>query len=174
MSICVVSGGGAGLMIAQAFADIGAKFYITSCRQASLKHTTKQWGSSLAHPKGKLIPTRSNIGLVQEIGKQEDRIDLLVNNAGISEAPYEYNVSKAAAIRLITLLAQEFRMVAGQVRTMARRKDYTDRPGRGEDITQAALMLACNQYAYGQILAIDGSPLILYAKNFNDAIFYLI
>lgn len=34
---------------------------------------------------------------------------------------------------------------------MARRKQYTDRPGRGEDITQAALMLACNQYPYGQV-----------------------
>lgn len=29
-------------------------------------------------------------------------------------------------------------------------------PGRGEDVVQAALMLSCNQYAYGQTLAIDG------------------
>lgn len=52
--ICVVSGSGTGLMIAQAFANNGAKVYITSCRQASLKHT-------IAHPKGKLIPVTCDV-----------------------------------------------------------------------------------------------------------------
>ncbi|KAG1806531.1 uncharacterized protein HD556DRAFT_1532562 [Suillus plorans] len=101
--VCVVSGGGTGLMIAQAFANNGAKVYITSCRQASLKHITKQWGSSLAHPKGNFIPTRSNVELVQEIGKQEDHIDLLVNNAGISEVTNTLAISLILPLFLVLL-----------------------------------------------------------------------
>jgi NAD(P)-dependent dehydrogenase (short-subunit alcohol dehydrogenase family) len=200
--VCVVTGGGTGigLIIAQAFANNGAKVYITSRRQDVLEHTSKQWGSSLAHPKGKLIPVTCDVTskdsikkLLQEISKQEDHIDLLVNNSGISEGQsdvekgdqsvrdlamelfgedqgswenvyranvigcfftttaflpllhaasltksqhtgsvinitsmsgitrttqhqYKYNVSKAAAIHLSTLLAQEFRRMAVQVR----------------------------------------------------------
>jgi len=34
------------------------------------------------------------------------------------------------------------------------------RPGRDEDMAQAVLMLACNQYAYGQTIAIDGGYLL--------------
>ncbi|ESK88499.1 short-chain dehydrogenase [Moniliophthora roreri MCA 2997] len=34
------------------------------------------------------------------------------------------------------------------------------RPGRDEDMAQAALMLAVNQYAYGQTIAIDGGYLL--------------
>ncbi|KAG1755405.1 hypothetical protein EDB19DRAFT_1955167 [Suillus lakei] len=253
--VCVVTGGGTGigLMIAQAFANNGAKVYITSRRQDVLEHTAKQWGSSLAHPKGKLIPVACDVtskdsikNLVQEISKQEDRIDLLVNNAGISEGKsnvekgdqsvkdlgmelfgedqaswenvyrtnsqhtgsvinitsisgitrttqyhYKYNVSKAAAIHVSTLLAQEFRRKAVRVRVnniapgifpsemttassdelnksqIPLGEDYGEnkgipagRPGRDEDIAQAALMLACNQYAYGQTLTIDGGYLL--------------
>ncbi|KAG2156348.1 hypothetical protein DEU56DRAFT_231454 [Suillus clintonianus] len=275
--VCVVTGGGSGigLMIAQAFANNGAKVYITSRRQDVLEHAAKQWGSSLAHPKGKLIPVTCDVmskesikQLVQEITKNEDHIDLLVNNAGISEGKsavekgdesandlstelfgedqaswenvyrtnvigcfftttaflpllhasslgksqhtgsvinitsvsgitrttqrhYKYNVSKAAAIHLSTLLAQEFRRKAVQVRVnniapgifpsemttgssdelnksqIPVAEDYGEkkgipagRPGRDEDIAQAALLLACNQYAYGQTLAIDGGYLL--------------
>jgi len=34
------------------------------------------------------------------------------------------------------------------------------RPGNEQDMAQAALMLACNQYAYGQTLAIEGGYLL--------------
>jgi NAD(P)-dependent dehydrogenase (short-subunit alcohol dehydrogenase family) len=200
--VCVVTGGGTGigLMIAQAFANNGAKVYITSRRQEVLEHTAKQWGSSLAHPRGEIVPVPCDITskdsikrLIQEVSKQEDHIDLLVNNAGISEGTstvekgdesakalsmelfgedqaswenvyrtnvigyffvttaflpllhatssgrsqhtgsvinissmsgitrtsqhhFKYNVSKAATIHLSTLLAQEFRRKAVQVR----------------------------------------------------------
>ena len=200
--VCVVTGGGTGigLMIAQAFANNGAKVYIISRRWEVLEHSAKQWGSSLAHPQGRIISVPCDITskdsikqLVLEISKQETHIDLLVNNAGVSEGAssvekgdesakalsmelfgedqaswenvyrtnvvgyffvttaflpllhatssrpsqhtgsvinissmsgitrttqhhFKYNVSKAATIHLSTLLAQEFRRKAVQVR----------------------------------------------------------
>ncbi|KAG1752507.1 uncharacterized protein EDB91DRAFT_1234529 [Suillus paluster] len=238
-----------------AFANNGAKVYFTSRRQDVIERAAKHWGSSLAHPKGKLVPVTSDITSkdsikqpVQEISKQEDHINLLVNNAGISEGTgdvekgdesakylstelfredpvswenvyrtnvigcffmttaflpllhatshsnsqhtgsvinissisgitrttqhhYKYNVSKAAVIHS-TLLAQEFRRKAVQVTGGSDEfnksqipvgENYGEnkgipvcRPGRDEVIAQAALLLACNQYAYGQALVIDG------------------
>ncbi|EGO02249.1 hypothetical protein SERLA73DRAFT_133164 [Serpula lacrymans var. lacrymans S7.3] len=275
--VCVVTGGGTGigLMLAQAFANNGAKVYITSRRQDVLSHTAKQWGSSLAHERGEIIPLQCDItskqsiqSLVSEISKKENHIDCLVNNAGISQGSsdtdkaeesakelsqelfseditswenvyrtnvigyyfltaaflpllnaatkshsqhtgsvinissisgitrttqhhFKYNVSKAATIHLNTLLAQEFRKKAVQVRVnsiapgifpsemtaggsdevnksqIPTGEDYgqkkgipAGRPGRDEDIAQAALLLACNQYAYGQTIAIDGGYLL--------------
>ncbi|KAI6130275.1 hypothetical protein EDD16DRAFT_1689653 [Pisolithus croceorrhizus] len=276
--VCVVTGGGTGigLMIAQAFANNGARVYITSRRQDVLEQATKRWGSSLIHPRGKIIPAVCDVTskdsvrqLVDEIGKDESQVDLLVNNAGISKASSEvekgehsvealaqelfneeprhwediyktnvigpffvsaaflpllhaaskkshhtgsiinissisgithttqhhvdYNVSKAATIHLTTLLAQEFRRKAVRVRvnsiapgifpsemTAGGSDEYNkshlphgeefgkgkgipaNRPGQEEDVAQAALMLACNQYAYGQTLAIDGGYLLVH------------
>ncbi|TFY83540.1 hypothetical protein EWM64_g489 [Hericium alpestre] len=101
-----------------------------------------------------------------------------------------YNVSKAAAIQLSTLLAQELRRRALRIRVnnvapgLFPSEIMTDeteevvrstwaepnfgkvhgvpanRPGSDEDIAQAVLMLACNQYAYGQTLVIDGGYLL--------------
>lgn len=78
-------------MIAQAYANNGARVYITGRRQDVLNNTVKTWGSSLAHPKGKLIAIPSDITskasiqeLVQEISKNEKHVDILVNNAGVS------------------------------------------------------------------------------------------
>ena len=89
--VCVVTGGGTGigLVIAQAFANNGAKVYITSRRREVLERTEKEWRSSFPHLQGKLIPVVCDITskdsirrLVDEIGKKEDHVDLLVNNAG--------------------------------------------------------------------------------------------
>ncbi|KAH7930696.1 NAD(P)-binding protein [Leucogyrophana mollusca] len=260
--VCVITGGGTGigLMIAQAFANNGAKVYITSRRTDVLTRAVKHWGSSLQHPRGQLVPLACDITskdsiqqLVQEIEKHEDHVDLLVNNAGIvgeynalqrghvwwenvyrtnvigyffaataflpllhaaarphssytasiinissiagitrdAQYHYSYNASKAATIHLSTLLAQEFRKKDVQVRVnniapgpfpsematgsfdetkkslIPAGDDYREekgipagRPGRDEDMAQAALMLACNQYAYNQTLVIDGGYLL--------------
>ncbi|TFK46914.1 NAD-P-binding protein [Heliocybe sulcata] len=89
----VITGGGTGigLMMAQAFANNGARVYITSRRQETLEQTAKTWGSSLAHPKGKIIPIQADItskpsieNLVKEVSKHEKFVDVLINNAGVS------------------------------------------------------------------------------------------
>ncbi|KIM76359.1 hypothetical protein PILCRDRAFT_826347 [Piloderma croceum F 1598] len=108
-----------------------------------------------------------------------------------SQHHFKYNVSKAAAIHLNTLLAQELRRPGVQVRvnsiapgifpsemttkdsdetnksSIPTGDNYGDvkgipagRPGAEEDMAQAALMLACNQYAYGQTVVIDGGYLL--------------
>ena len=90
---CIVTGGatGIGLMIAQAFANNGARVYITGRRQDALDTAVKTWGSSLAHPQGKLIGVTADItdkasleNLAKEVGKHEKHVDILVNNAGVS------------------------------------------------------------------------------------------
>lgn len=90
--VAVVTGGGTGigLMIAQAFANNGARVYVTSRRAETLENAAKKWGSELVHPQGKIIPVTADITdkasietLAKEIAKQEKHIDVLVNNAGI-------------------------------------------------------------------------------------------
>ncbi|KAJ4001648.1 NAD(P)-binding protein [Lentinula boryana] len=274
---CVVTGGGTGigLMIAQAFANNGARVYITSRRKSVLDNAVNTWGTSLAHPRGQLIAIECDITdkksiqkLVEEVKGREKNIDVLVNNAGVSlgssevekgdesaeqlseelfgedlvkwedvyrtnvighffttaafipllaatstvypgrtaavinntsmsgitrttQHHFKYNVSKGAAIHLTTLLAQELRREGANIRvnsvapgifpsemttkesdetnksTIPTGDDYGEekgipagRPGRDEDMAQTVLMLACNQYAYGQTIAIDGGYLL--------------
>jgi NADP-dependent 3-hydroxy acid dehydrogenase YdfG len=89
----LVTGGptGIGLMIAQGFANNGARVYIAGRRTDALIKTAETWGSSLANPKGKLIPVTVDITskesiqmLVNEIKSAENKLDVLVNNAGVS------------------------------------------------------------------------------------------
>ncbi|EIW78034.1 NAD(P)-binding protein [Coniophora puteana RWD-64-598 SS2] len=89
--VCVVTGGGTGigLMITQAFANNGARVYITSRRQDALEQAAQRWGSSLSHPKGRIVPIACDVTskesiqhLVMEVGKHESHVDVLVNNAG--------------------------------------------------------------------------------------------
>jgi NAD(P)-dependent dehydrogenase (short-subunit alcohol dehydrogenase family) len=276
--VVVVTGGGTGigLMIAQGFANNGAKVYITSRRRELLEEISQKWGSSLKHPKGALIPVACDVTdknsikqLVQEISEKEDHVDCLVNNAGIqlqkspvelgdesaatfgeglfnesqqdwedvyrtnvvgfffvaaafipllaaarrnvggheyrasvinissmsgmtrsTQSQFHYNTCKGATVQLTNLLAQEFRREAVQVRVNGiapglfpsemtvgeSREGKSDIPpdsdsvkeaqipagraGRDEDIAQAAIMLAVNQYAFGQTVAIDGGWLL--------------
>jgi NAD(P)-dependent dehydrogenase (short-subunit alcohol dehydrogenase family) len=85
-----------GLMISQAFANNGARVYITGRRPDILQTAAKTWGSSLSHPKGRIIPIECDVTskpsierLVEEVQQKEDHVDLLVNNAGISRGTSE-------------------------------------------------------------------------------------
>ncbi|KAH8107429.1 NAD-binding protein [Phellopilus nigrolimitatus] len=277
--VAVVTGGGTGigLMAAQALANNGARVYIASRRASALDTAVATHGSSLAHPKGALIPIQADItskasvrALVDEVARREKHVDVLVNNAGVSgetstvekgdaeegaqelgaelwredaqewedvyrtnvvgyffttaaflpllsaaartraghrasvinissmsgitrtsQHHFKYNVSKSAAIHLSTLLAQECRRTGVQVRVNniapgifpsemttegsdetnksriptgndfgAKKGIPAGRPGRDEDMAQAVLMLACNEYAYGQTLAVEGGYLL--------------
>ncbi|EIM88297.1 NAD-P-binding protein [Stereum hirsutum FP-91666 SS1] len=272
--VAVVSGGGTGigLMIAQAFANNGARVYILGRREDVLKQTAETHGKDLVHKSGKIIPLVCDITdkkslerMAEEIGRKEKRVDVLVNNSGISQGSssveigdesagklrdelwsekfeewedvyrtnvighffttvalipllsaaykpghsaavinitsmsgitrtsqhhFKYNVSKGAAIHLSTLLAQELRRPGVNVRvnniapgifpsemTTDESDEYNKsnidkagwakekgvpagRAGSDEDMAQAALMLAVNQYAYGQTVAIEGGYLL--------------
>ncbi|KAI0722281.1 NAD(P)-binding protein [Cerioporus squamosus] len=273
--VVVVTGGGTGigLMITQAFANNGARVYITGRRPEVLETAAKTWGKNLLNPRGQIIPVPADCtdkasieNLVNTIAKHEKRVDVLVNNAGVSKGTstvekgdesanalkeqlwnenlsdweevyrtnvigyfftsaaflpllsaaardghtgtvinissmsgitrtsqhhFKYNVSKAATIQLSQLLAQEFRRPGVKVRVnniapgifpsemtvgesdeknksaMEVPPDYGEkkgipagRPGREEDMAQLALFLACNEYAYGQTVAIEGGYLL--------------
>ncbi|KAH9854979.1 NAD-P-binding protein [Lenzites betulinus] len=91
--VCVVTGGGTGigLMIAQAFANNGARVYITGRRQEVLQQAATTWGKTLINPHGRIIPVSADVTdktsiehLFNEVKKNEKRVDVLVNNAGVS------------------------------------------------------------------------------------------
>ncbi|KAI0031033.1 hypothetical protein K488DRAFT_71713 [Vararia minispora EC-137] len=271
---------GIGLMIAQTFANNGAKVYIVGRRKDVLDNAVEKHGKNLADPSGQMIPLQADITskesigqLADEVGRREKYVNVLVNNAGIqmgtSEAekgnmsaevlaielfeesweewlevyqtnvvgwvrPFgyfftsaaflpllnaatqcvsgfsgsiinissisgivrsiqhraKYNISKAAAIHLTTLLAQEFSRCATKVRVNSiapsvfpseltagpsdeanknalsaegwreNKQVPAGRPGREEDMAQAVLHFALNQYANGQTMAIDGGYLL--------------
>ncbi|TFY83116.1 hypothetical protein EWM64_g895 [Hericium alpestre] len=107
-----------------------------------------------------------------------------------SQHHFKYNVSKSASIHLSNLLAQELRRQAVNVRVnniapgifpsemTTKESDETNkskidtpdfggekgipagRAGSDEDMAQASFFLACNEYAYGQTLCIDGGYLL--------------
>jgi NADP-dependent 3-hydroxy acid dehydrogenase YdfG len=75
-------------MIAQAYANNGARVYIAARRREVLEKTVATWGPALAHSKGKLIPVEVDItdkasikNLVQQISSKEKTVDVLVNSA---------------------------------------------------------------------------------------------
>ncbi|KAI0650380.1 NAD(P)-binding protein [Trametes meyenii] len=273
--VAVVTGGGTGigLMIAQAFANNGARVYICGRRPEALQQVAQTWGKSFINPRGQIIPVAADVTdkasiehLFGEVSKNEKHIDVLVNNAGVSlgtstvekgddsahalkdqlwkedlsdwetvyrtnvigyffttaafipllsaaaraghtasviniasmsgitrtsQHHFKYNVSKAATIHLSTLLAQELRRPGVKVRVnnispgifpsemtvgesyeknksvMEVPPDYgerkgipAERPGREEDMAQTALFIACNEYLYGQTVAVEGGYLL--------------
>lgn len=95
--VCVVTGGatGIGLMATQALAANGAKVYITSRRQEALTKAAESHSPDLSHEMretgGQIIPlppcdVRKKADLqnvVEELGKREKYVNLLVANAGI-------------------------------------------------------------------------------------------
>lgn len=85
-------GTGIGLMAAQALANNGARVYISGRRKDVLEQTVRTHGANLSHPQGQIIPFVADItsksdvlNFVHEVSKREKKLDVLVNNAGISE-----------------------------------------------------------------------------------------
>ncbi|KAL1756392.1 hypothetical protein FB107DRAFT_211485 [Schizophyllum commune] len=80
---CVVTGGGTGvgLAIARAFADNGARVYISGCRRDTTRPPAQDSVFQDAHPKGEIIllHPESVTQLVELISEREESIDVLVN-----------------------------------------------------------------------------------------------
>ncbi|KAI0348193.1 NAD(P)-binding protein [Trametopsis cervina] len=75
-------------MITQAFANNGARVYIVGRRTDVLLKSAETWGSSLAHPKGQLIPLRADITskesierLAKEVASGNERHQQAENSA---------------------------------------------------------------------------------------------
>ncbi|KAJ3867704.1 hypothetical protein EV359DRAFT_78297 [Lentinula novae-zelandiae] len=88
---------------------------------------------------------------------------------GTSQHHFEYNVSPKLRLSILppSLLRNSVEMERISESEIPTGDNYGERkgipagrPGMDEDIAQAVLMLACNQYAYGQTIAIDGGYLL--------------
>jgi len=84
--VAVVSGGssGIGFMMAQGLLENGAKVYITARKIGQLDEAQKElseYGECVAIPSD--LSTIEGIeGFVAELSKREDKLDILINNAG--------------------------------------------------------------------------------------------
>lgn len=101
-------------MIAQAFANNGARVYIVGRRTDVLLKSAETWGSSLAHPKGQLIPLTAEITskesietLAREVAVKEKKLDVLVNNAGVSLETTDTDQAENSAQALKSALRKE-------------------------------------------------------------------
>ncbi|RAL15601.1 SDR family NAD(P)-dependent oxidoreductase [Aspergillus homomorphus CBS 101889] len=90
--VALITGGGSGigLMATQALATNGSKVYITGRTSEKLQRVAELYGKST---KGEIIPLTADVTdkasiqkLVQEISSRESRLDILINNAGISSS----------------------------------------------------------------------------------------
>ncbi|PYH43366.1 SDR family NAD(P)-dependent oxidoreductase [Aspergillus saccharolyticus JOP 1030-1] len=90
--VALITGGGSGigLMAAQALATNGSKVYITGRTSEKLERVAELYGKSA---KGEIIPLAADVTdkasikkLVQELESRESRLDILINNAGISSS----------------------------------------------------------------------------------------
>jgi len=90
--VALITGGGSGigLMATQALAVNGAKVYIVGRTEEKLENVVKTHGQNIS---GSIIPLVADITskeeiarLVKEIESREKRLDILINNAGISGA----------------------------------------------------------------------------------------
>ena len=86
--VCIVTGGGTGIGrgIALAFADQGAKVVVCGRRDKPLKETTRE----IHKAKGECLPIQADVSrfedvqrLVEVVIETYDRVDIMVNNAGI-------------------------------------------------------------------------------------------
>jgi len=84
--VALITGGGRGIgqMIAEGFVSAGARTYIAGRKAETLDETAKELASQ-----GEVIPIAADLstesgcrGLAEEIAKREQRLDVLVNNAG--------------------------------------------------------------------------------------------
>ena len=84
--VALVTGGsrGIGLMIAQGFLQAGAKVYITARKKAACAEAAKElsaYGSCIAIPSD-VGTAAGRAELLKAFGEKEDRLHILVNNAG--------------------------------------------------------------------------------------------
>jgi NAD(P)-dependent dehydrogenase (short-subunit alcohol dehydrogenase family) len=92
--VVLVTGGGQGIgrMIAQGFVESGARTYISSRKADVIEAAAKEMGSS-----GECVPIQADVSteagcrqLADEIGRREEMLHVLVNNAGANwGAPFE-------------------------------------------------------------------------------------
>ena len=114
--VVLVTGGssGIGVMIAQGFANNGARVYIVGRHADALQQVVDTWTPKLEHPKGQLIPLTADVSdkasieqLAQQVASKEQKLDVLVNNAGVVLGTSTVEKGKESAEALRDVLWKE-------------------------------------------------------------------
>ena len=84
--VVLVTGGGTGIgkAIAKRFIKLGASVVITGRRESKLSETAKELGANASYIVGDVSETGVPKKMIQETIEKYGRLDVLVNNAGIS------------------------------------------------------------------------------------------
>jgi NAD(P)-dependent dehydrogenase (short-subunit alcohol dehydrogenase family) len=132
--VAVVTGGGQGigLMIAQGFVEAGAKTYISSRKAETIDGIAKELsksGTCIAIPA--YLSTEAGCqGLADEIAKREERLHILVNNAGNNWGAPLDEYPDAAFDRVFALNVKGVFHLTRFLRPLLRRAASDDDPAR--------------------------------------------
>jgi NAD(P)-dependent dehydrogenase (short-subunit alcohol dehydrogenase family) len=132
--VAVVTGGGQGigLMIAQGFVEAGAKTYISSRKAETIDSVAKELsksGTCIAIP-ADLSTEAGCRGLADEIARREDRLHILVNNAGNNWGAPLDEYPDAAFDRVFALNVKGVFHTTRFLRPLLRRAASDDDPAR--------------------------------------------
>ena len=103
--VALVTGGGSGigLMAVQALAVNGAKVYIVGRTAEKLETVAKTYGQDISgsiHPLVADISKKDDIvNLYKQISQQEEHLDILINNAGISTVTVQTEAGSAEEMK---------------------------------------------------------------------------
>lgn len=103
--VALVTGGGSGigLMATQTLAVNGAKVYIVGRTAEKLQRVAETYGKDID---GQIIPMAGDCSkkesirkLLSEFEQRESSLDILINNAGVSSAAFQFEAKTAAEMR---------------------------------------------------------------------------
>ena len=136
--VAVVSGGssGIGAMMARGLLENGAKVYITARKEERLKAMAEElsaYGECIAIP-ADMSKMEGIEAFVAAVSEQEDKLDILINNAGANwaapidqfpESGWDMEVLKLAEVEIQTVF-----LLLGSLRTLLGRMKSPDIEGR--------------------------------------------
>ncbi|MGA9797187.1 MAG: SDR family NAD(P)-dependent oxidoreductase [Rhizomicrobium sp.] len=148
----LVTGGsrGIGLMIAKGFVDAGVKVYISSRDAAACDAAAKQLGNNciaLAHDLGR---TEEVHKLAGEIKTRENKLDILINNAGAAWAEPLENYSEKGWDKLMAINLKAVFLLTQALLPLLRAAGTAEDPARVINIGSIDGLLAptLESYAY--------------------------
>ena len=144
--MCLITGGAAGIdrATAERFAEEGASVVICDVSRDSGSAAAKELGPSVAFYAVDVTDRQAVQAWVDKVVSEYDRIDVLVNNAGVLRDAILVKVKNGALVRQ---MLERWPLL---------------RPGQPRDVAHAYLFLASDEASFipGAVLRVDGGSVI--------------